>query len=65
MANNDDDDDEDEDTPPSSEHIQTSNRLQHRLLQIPPAAGIALDISKETNESYILKKGMYEVWQWQ
>jgi hypothetical protein len=47
-----DDEDEDEDgTPNSSDQIQRSNRLQHRLLQIPPSVGIALDISSMLNES--------------
>jgi hypothetical protein len=56
LACNDDDEDEDEDTRPSSDQIQRSNGLQHRLLQIPPASGIALDISKMVNESYNHKK---------
>jgi hypothetical protein len=56
LANDDDDAGEDEGTPPSSEQSQRSNRLQHRLLQIPSAAGIALDINKMANESYKLKK---------
>jgi hypothetical protein len=55
LAYDDDEEDEDEGTPPSSDQIQRSNRLQHRLLQVPPAAGIALDISKMVNESYKCK----------
>jgi len=51
-----DNDDDDEGTTTSSEQIWKSNRLQHRLLQIPPAAGIALDIRKMANQSYKLKK---------
>jgi hypothetical protein len=51
LAYNDDDEDEDEGTPPSSDKIQRSNRLQHRL-----------HTSKMMNESYKCKKNrIYEV----
>jgi hypothetical protein len=52
MAYKDDNEDEDEGTSPSSDRIQSSNKIEAQTATIPPAAGFALDISKMANESY-------------